>query len=88
MKAKTRLERRYFFVLCLEPLIFDRIMDIAANIPSPNINMVNNIELAILIAAREFILYLATTRISVAPIKVCPRFPINKGKARINNSVK
>ena len=56
--------------------------------PIPRIKIVNNIELAILIAASASILYFATTKTSVAPINVCPKLPINKGNDSINKSTK
>ena len=69
-------------------LLFDKIIDIEARNPIPNINIVNKIELAILTAARACIPYLATTNTSVVPINVWPKFPINIGTERIKSSRK
>ena len=50
--------------------------------------IIHNIEFEILIAAKELMLYFATTNISEAPINVCPKFPANSGNESIISSIK
>lgn len=74
-------DKKYFFVGCLAPRLFDKIIEIPVNNPSPKIKIVKKIEFAIAIAASVLTLCFAATKTSVAPVNTCPRFPMTIGAA-------